>query len=299
MNQFYRSINLSKQAFHQHLNRYLLQMDEQQQLLPMIAQVRRDHPQLSSRMIYMMMQPQSMGRDRFERFCFNHGFKLERTRSFRRTTNSLGVTRFNNLLTGFALTSINQVFVSDITYYQIEQRFFYLTFIMDLYSRFIVGYSASSNLLTENTTMPALQMAITHRTIPDELILHSDGGGQYYSKDFLALTRKYLIRNSMCENVYENAHAERVNGTIKNDYLIHYAPNDLSQLKKMLRKAVYMYNNHRPHTALSALSPAQFERLLTEISVTNKRKKEAKKENDNNYNSKFTIPSKTVNAIQA
>ena len=240
-----------------------------------------------------------MGRDRFERFCFEAGFKLERKRSFRRTTDSRGVTRFDNLLLDFELTGINQVYTSDITYYEMRDRFYYLTFIVDLWSRLIVGYAASDNLLTEHTTLPALQMALTKRRPRPGLIFHSDGGGQYYCKQFLSLTRAHQIQNSMCQSVYENAHAERLNGTIKNDYLAGYHPQTFTELKTMLGKAVEMYNHQRPHTALKNMTPAAFESLLTESAVVHKRKKEAKKEKDNNRNHKFTSSLKTVNAIQA
>jgi transposase InsO family protein len=94
------------------------------------------------------------------------------------------------------------------------------------------------------------------------LIIHSDGGGQYYCKKWLNLTSKYQIQNSMCESVYENAHAERINGIIKNDYLVGYGPQDHRQLKTMTAKAVQKYNNEKPHQSIGNISPNQFEKLL-------------------------------------
>lgn len=260
MNQVYRAMGISKQGFHQHLDRYLEMLEEQEQLVWVIAEIRRDHPQMSARIMYRMIKPEQMGRDRFEQFCFSSGFKLEQKRAYRRTTDSRGVTRFDNLLTGFKLTGVNQVWVSDITYYEMGDRFYYLTFIMDLYSRRIVGHAASDNLMTENTTLPALRMAIAERQPAHGLIFHSDGGGQYYCKEFLKLTRAHHMKNSMSTSVYENPNAERVNGTIKNSYLKYYAPENFSQLKQMAKKAVDMYNNYRPHKALDFLSPDAFEK---------------------------------------
>lgn len=260
MNRLYRAMGISKQAFHQHTERHLGMLEEQEQLLPVIAEIRRDHPQMSARVMYGMIRPTCFGRDRFEELCFAHGFKIARKRAYHRTTDSRGVTRFGNLLAGFELTGVNQVWVSDITYYRIGERFYYLTFIMDLFSRRIVGYSASDNLMTENTTLPAIRMAIAGRRPGPGLIFHSDGGGQYYCKAFLKLTRDCKMRNSMCTNVWENPNAERVNGTIKNSYLNFYAPENLSGLRKMTEKAVDMYNNHRPHQALGYFTPQAFER---------------------------------------
>ena len=86
----------------------------------------------------------------------------------------------------------------------------------------------------------------------------------------------------MCESVYENAHAERINGTIKNGYLIHYGPQDYNQLIAMTTKAVMKYNLERPHQSLGNMSPNQFEKSLpVHDKVINngfKRKKVTKKE---------------------
>lgn len=300
MNAIYRMIGISKQGFHQHMNRYLRIMEEQQNLIPIIQQIRRDHPHLSARKMYRLICPGGMGRDRFEVFCFENGFKLDVKRSWRRTTNSLGVTRFPNLIMNLEVTGVNQVWVSDITYYQIKDRFYYLTFIMDLYSRRIVGHSVSWDLLTENTTMVALKQAIRQRRPFQDLILHSDGGGQYYCKNFLRITRKYHIKSSMCDTVYENPHAERVNGTIKNDYVVYYNPEGYQQLKQMTGKAVDMYNHYKPHESLSGLSPVSFEELSTKTDLINKRKRNRKrKESTTNhiFENQYKNPLKTVNAI--
>jgi transposase InsO family protein len=289
MNKIYRVIGMSKQNFHQVMDRMLLQQMEKEQLLIIIRQVRKDHPKMSCRDLYRLVRPQFMGRDRFEAFCKEEGFMVELKRNFRRTTNSLGVTRFPNLIQGLELTGVNQVWVSDITYYEMNNRFYYLTFIMDLYSRKIIGYSESVSLLTDDTTIPALNMAIRARKGQDlaGMIFHSDGGGQYYCKDFLKITQHYGILNSMCESVYENPHAERLNRTMKNNYLYPYGPENRIELRQMLKKAVEMYDLHKPHGSLKGLSPVNFEnslKLLTENQLINKRKKEAKKEKVTNNN---------------
>jgi transposase InsO family protein len=183
---------------------------------------------------------------------------VKQTKNWRRTTDSSGVIRFKNLLQEKRPDGVNQVWVSDITYYDLKEKFYYLTFVMDQYSRKIKGFHASSDLRTEHTTIPALKMAMRFLQPNQKPIIHSDGGGQYYSKNFLDLTRGKLI-NSMGESAYENAHAERLNRTIKNSYIRHYCPNDFQQLRKSLAKAVQMYNDAKPHNALKGLTPKQFE----------------------------------------
>jgi putative transposase len=267
MNALYRVIGITKQAFHKRMNNYLRSQDEHYQLLPMINEIRSDHPRLSARQMYFMINPKCMGRDKFETFCFENGFKIPRKKSFYRTTNSLGVSRFPNLISDFELTAINQVWVSDITYYRIGEQFYFLTFIMDLYSRMIVGYSVSRTLMTEDTTVPALKMALRYRKISSGLIFHSDGGGQFYCKLFLEITSKFKIKNSMGVNAYENPNAERINGTMKNDYIELYHPTNYDDLRLKSKKAVGNYNK-RPHSSLRRLSPIDFERMNVEMCTT-------------------------------
>jgi transposase InsO family protein len=236
---------------------------------------------MSARDIYLKLQPHCMGRDQFERFCMDSGYRIKRLKNFRVTTNSLGVTRFPNMAKDFKLTRVNQVFVSDITYFDIGSDVYYLTFIMDLYNREIVGWSVSDNLRTETTTLPALGMLITLRGKVNlkGSIIHSDGGGQYYCNEFKALTKSLEMINSMTEEkVYENSHAERLNGVIKNNYLYPYSPTNIKSLRKLLDKAVLMYNTEKPHKALGKLTPKSFKDTI-----------------DNKDNSASYLPLSTVN----
>jgi putative transposase len=263
MNQIYRALDYSKQAFHQKLDLDLQKASEFANLTIVIDQIREEHPTLSARKIYFMLNLQTMGRDSFERFCMQNGYNVPRKRNFFRTTNSLGVTRFDNLIAGRELTGVNQVWVSDITYYLIDDRFYFLSFIMDLFSRKIIGFSVSVDLRTINTTIPALKMTkrgLNQGKAPG-CILHSDGGGQFFQKDFLDLTHHMKLLNSMGYSVFENPHAERINGTIKNDYLHYYKPKDYKELIIQTGRAVRNYNN-RPHDKLNRLSPNAFEQRV-------------------------------------
>lgn len=266
------------------LSRRKYKFEEQEQLIPLINEIRRDHPRMSARDIYIKLQPSCMGRDQFEKFCMDSGYRIKKLRNYRVTTNSLGVTRFPNLIKDLRVTRVNQVFVSDITYFDIGPNTYYLTFIMDLFNREIVGWSVSDNLRTESTTLPALRRLITERgrSSLKGAILHSDGGGQYYCKEFKTLTRDLEMVNSMTEEkVYENSHAERLNGIIKNNYLYPYGPTNMASLKKLLDKAVLMYNTGKPHKALGKQTPKAFKDTI-----------------DNEDNSASNLPLSTVNHHQ-
>jgi transposase InsO family protein len=286
MKDLYAAVGTSKQAFHKRLDAELLLREEQAQVLPLVRELRRDHPMMSVRTMYPMLGLVHMGRDAFIRFCNRNGLRVQRKRRFFHTTDSRGVQRFPNLLAHIErIDGPNQVWVSDITYLEILGRFYYITLIMDLFSRAIVGFGASDGLSTEKTTLPALRMALANRGIAkgSGLVFHSDGGGQYYSEKFLKLTQCYGILNSMSEDVFGNSNAERVNGTIKNDYLGHYQLQNLRMLITLLIKVVYRYNYQRPHKSLGNQAPMEFERLVSEKLLTKtwtivKRKKVAKKE---------------------
>lgn len=261
MSELYQVLNVTKQSFSQMLKRRERDMDQGHQVLMLVDKIRRDHPCMAVREIYFKLNPQGMGRDKFEQFCFQHGYRVKKQKNYRVTTDSRGVTRFANLVKDFELTAVNQVLVSDITYYEVQGKFYYITLVMDLFSREIVGYSVSKSLRTEDTTLPALKMAIRYcgRNALKGAIIHSDGGGQYYSREFKKLTQELKMINSMTEEtVYENAHAERLNGTIKNSYLYCYAPETFEQLEKQLKRAVLMYNHEKPHLALNKMTPVQY-----------------------------------------
>lgn len=264
MNQLYRSIGTSKQNVHQRLNRTLIQREERGQLKQVVRRIRQDHPSMGAESLYKKIRPKTMGRDRFYDWYRSEEFTVIPQRNWRRTTDSSGVIRFKNLIQGIELNDINQVWVSDITYYELHNRFYYLTFVMDQYSRRVKGFCASEELCTEQTTIPALKMALKYLRPGDKPIIHSDGGGQYYSKSFLSLTNGRFI-NSMGESAYENPHAERLNRTIKNGYLKGYQPQDFDQLKKHLARAVEKYNEAKPHDALKGMTPNQFEKLKTNV----------------------------------
>jgi transposase InsO family protein len=271
---FYLALTISKQAIHQMLDRRMVFNEEVGFLNQIVYEIRQDHPTLSLRAMYYKILPQSIGRDKFEALCRDWGYGISRSINYQRTTNSNGVIRFENHLEGLMLTGINQAISSDITYFELGELFYYITFIMDCFSRMILGYSVSKRLTTEQTTIPAMKMVIKVRkgNIQPGMIFHSDGGGQYYDKEFLAITTKYQLINSMCEYPWENGKAERINGIIKNNYLKYWTINTFDELSKSVDRAVSLYNSERPHKSLNYATPLAFEKkqLLLEKQTTPK-----------------------------
>lgn len=266
LNKLFSVNGISKQSLHQRLDRRLKQRSYEHQLLYLVYEIRSDHPTMGARDMYHMVKPDFIGRDAFERICKQYGLVSSRPVNYRKTTNSNGVIRFDNLTVGLVLSAVNQLWVSDITYFEVSGRFYYLTFIMDAYSRLILGYSASQRLFTEQTTLSALKMALEVRKGVDlkGLIFHSDGGGQYYDKDFLELTQSIGIKNSMCEYPWENGKSERINGVIKNNYLKHRTIKNFGDLTHELDRSVKLYNEKKPHKSLNRVSPLTFENTIFE-----------------------------------
>lgn len=262
-------------------------------MIPIIRQLREDHPKMGAREMYYKILPGHLGRDKFEAFCFDNGFRVVKNRNYRKTTNSNGVVHFPNMVEDYELTGVYQVLVSDITYYELHGKFYYLTFIMDLYSREILGHSVSRSLRTEETTLAALKRVVRKigRQNLKGTIIHSDGGGQYYDKEFRKYTQGLDMINSMCKDVYENPHAERINGTIKNDYVKPWNPNSYTDLQNYVAKAINNYNTDRPHSSLKRITPVNFrEQCLVDIL----KKKEQRTVIENENNSQSYLPFSTT-----
>ena len=278
LNALYSEAGTSRQGFHQWLDRRFHEAEELALLRPIVEEIRADHRRMSVKVIYGLVRPRTMGRDRFISVCAEWGLLLARERSPVRTTDSLGVTRFPNLLEGSEVTSVNQFWTSDITYYRLGEVMYYITLVLELFSRRIIGWQLSKTLRTEDTTLPSLRMALRLRGSKDltGLVFHSDGGGQYYCKEFLHILRDKGIVSSMCENAWENPYSERVNGTVKNDYIRQWVPTTEAELARYLDRAVMLINEQRPHSSLKFNFPLvvdEHPELFTELKVINKEKK--------------------------
>ncbi len=240
--------------------------------LRMMEQAREIHPGMGLRTMYEMLRPEGIGRDAFVALGLQEGFRLKNIEKQTRTTYSVKSNRYRNLLGGMEFTDINELWSSDITYLFCLEQFFYIVFIMDVYSRRIIGYSIADNMRAENN-VTALKMALETRGITDysqQLIHHSDKGTQYASDSYTEMLELYKIRISMCNEVYENTHIERVNDTIKNQYLKRMEINNRRELEKKLDDVIKTYNEIRPHQSLKKMSPVQYETHIKQIKKENR-----------------------------
>ena len=164
-----------------------------------------------------------------------------------------------NLIKDLEITAPNQAFVSDITFLPgLNRRFYYLALITDVFSRKIGGYDLSENL-TPDGSLRALNKAIKPLTRDLELIHHSDRGLQYCAHAYVNRLNDRRIRISMTEqdHVCENALAERVNGILKQEFLLDRPHASLALAKKQVHEAIYIYNNERLHMSIVWRTPLQ------------------------------------------
>lgn len=242
--------------------------------LGLIVEIRQMHPGMGLRTMYEQFNPEGIGRDAFISLGIRQGFRLRAPENPQITTRSIKSRRYSNLLQGKRFTGVNQLWSSDIFYFSLQGRHYYGVLIMDVYSRRIIGWAIADNMRAENN-LKALNRAFTLRGISNyggKLIHHSDRGSQYLSDDYTDSLIAYGSQISMCGDVLENAHIERANGTIKNDYLKRWNIQTERQLFERMEMAVDNYNN-RYHRALKH-TPIQFETYVNELADKEKPKLE-------------------------
>jgi len=158
---------------------------------------------------------------------------------------------------------MNKVWVSDITYIRTKQGWLYLTIIMDLFDRQIIGWALSKTMHASKTVIPAWMMAVGRRGITDELIFHSDRGVQYACTQFSELLkRNTLVSQSMSRraNCWDNAVAESFFKTLKTECVYHQKHNTINEAELSVFEYVETwYNRRRLHSSLGYLTPYQFE----------------------------------------
>lgn len=266
MNDLYSNIGISKQAVHQQEQRQA-RFDGQLELLVAEAEkLRMEHPGCGVEKMYYTLKPGFIGRDNFVEVFMGLGFRLKRKPNYHRTTRSTSL-YYHNLITGMLLWEPGQVWQSDITYIKAGENYYYAVFIIDVYTREIVGYNVCDHLRA-TANVKALKMALKHHGAP--LFHHSDRGSQYVYKGYVDMLRANGCELSMGLIAQDNAYAERINRTIKEEYLDYWNPKTLAVLKRQVREAVENYNTKRQHLSLGRKPPRQFRQEVLALEQHNR-----------------------------
>jgi len=184
-------------------------------------------------------------------------------RKFKVTTiqNTKAKASENILNQNFRAISENRVWTSDITYLWTKEGWLYLSVIMDIYSRKIVGWSTGSSLSAELVAR-ALLMALLHRNPESGIIFHSDRGSQYTSGPVRELLKSYKMTQSMSStgNCYDNAITESFFHTLKTELIYWNRYQSREEAKKSIFEYIEIfYNRQRLHSAIGYISPVEFE----------------------------------------
>lgn len=267
MTELYRYIGITRQAVAQYSSRQFAFDNSVICLLSEVEGLRADHPGCGLEKMYYTLNPVFLGRDRFIELFMDMGFKLKKKVNYMRTTYSV-TSKYINLIKGLKITASCVVWQSDITYYYVNDRFYYVVFIIDVYTKIIVGYQVSDSLRA-NANVRAMEMALGNYDAPK--IHHSDKGGQYIYKQYTDLLKSKKCKISMCKSSQDNAYAERINRTIKEEYLDYWQPTNFKELKDFTTKAVNHYNQKRIHVNLGNMTPFQFNETWKKQTKKNRR----------------------------
>jgi putative transposase len=257
-------LGITRQAYYQQCQRDILQSKQDQKVLEQVKRQRMLHPRIGTRKLQYLLNQTSLthiGRDYlFDLLRLNH-LLVKPKRAYHKTTHSHHRFRChpNRLKVGngqVIAIKPEQLWVADITYLPTKTGEAYLSLVTDAYSRKIVGYHVHNDLKTDSV-IQAYKKALKQRKSQDVVLTHhSDRGIQYCAEKYQFMHKKHGVQCSMTDgyDCYQNALAERINGILKNEYLL-YKPTNIEEAIKMVAESVEIYNTKRPHFALNYKTP--------------------------------------------
>lgn len=261
----------SKQAYYKHdPDNDLRRMALEEFAVQFIREVKAKDPGIGGMKVWTMYcrifgERDRIGRDRFCDIFDRYGFKIRRRRRVRTTDSRHNNPTYPNIVKEVIPTRFGEIIVGDITYIPLEsndgqRRFCYVSLLMDSYSKMILGSSVGMTL-EARYPIEALSAAIDRlSTLGVDLsrtIHHSDRGVQYTCADYITELHEHKIMISMTEsgNPKDNAEAERINNTLKNELFKGLVFTDIEQVREAMQRAVMFYNYERPHLSLEMRTP--------------------------------------------
>lgn len=145
LNQLYKVIGISKQAVSKYQKREKEKAQKTVSVLNEVDAIRSEHPGCGVEKMYYMLRPGWIGRDNFIELLISNGYRVKKVKNYVRTTYSVMTNYYPNKIEGMQLLDINRLLQSDITYFMVGDKFYYLTFIEDVYSRRIIGYASRTH----------------------------------------------------------------------------------------------------------------------------------------------------------
>lgn len=260
------TLNLSRATYYRH-QASPRPADPDMELRDQVQRVALEWPQYGYRRITAELHRQGVAANhkRVLRLMREDNLLCLRKRRFITTTDSRhSLAIYPNLVPELTLTSINQLWVADITYIRLLREFVYLAVILDAYSRRCIGWALEPYLEAE-LAVEALRQALATRKVEPSLVHHSDRGVQYASSVYTDLLKEHGIRISMsrCGNPYDNAQAERFMRTLKYEEVYLFEYETVGEARTRISHFLEaVYNQKRLHSAIGYLPPAEYEQQL-------------------------------------
>ena len=274
---------IDRQVYYRKIKRRKARQSNASKVVSLVLEIRQTMPRIGAKKLYFLLNSDlkqlKIGRDKFINILRANHLLIIPKRSYHITTNSHHRFRkHQNQILELQIQRPEQVWVSDITYIGKRENPCYLSLVTDAYSKKIVGFNVADNMNTESSLI-ALKNALKLRKYKSlSLIHHSDRGLQYCANEYQKLLNKSKIKCSMTQNSdpYENAVAERINGILKQEFGIDKFNKELPIMKALVKNAVEIYNNKRPHYSNYMLTPNQMHQQDKIAMRTYKRKNTCK-----------------------
>lgn len=270
-----RRFGISRQAFYKDEKARSRKEVNEGLVLALVRQEREANPCAGTKKVLAAIRPElqkagfDIGRNRLGALLKREGLLVKRRKVFRcRTTKQdPSLVPSPNLVKGMTIDRPDQALCSDITYVYTEEGFLYLSLVMDMFAKDIVGWAVSDTLETEAGPLKALKMAARTVGAGKDVVAHSDRGCQYGSWLYRELLKALGWRSSMTEELhcYENAMAERLNGILKVEYFLDRHFKTKAEARKAVEEAIWIYNHRRLHEKLNYKTPAAFRAEWKEV----------------------------------
>ena len=258
-----RLFGVNRQVYYRRERAMHQKQERASKVINMVQAIRAQMPRIGTRKLYYLLQSElkflGVGRDKLFDILKANNMLILPKRSYRKTTDSHHRFRkHKNLIEGLKPERPEQIWVSDITYIGNKGNHRYLALVTDAYSKKVVGHDLSSSLSADGA-IRALKMGLRQRSYKSELIHHSDRGLQYCCNEYQTSLAKGQVKCSMTESYdpYANAVAERVNGILKQEFLLEEYDIELATMKELVKNSIGIYNTIRPHYSCYMKTPQQ------------------------------------------
>jgi len=261
---------VSRQVYYRSKRKEKKSKKNAEEVVGLVQNIRNSMRRIGGKKLYHILRVRlrelGVGRDKFFDILRANKLLIQPRKRYHITTDSHHrFKKHKNLIKDMEYSRPEEVWVSDITYIGDKDTPQYLSLVTDAYSKKIVGYNVSNSLCT-NGAASALKMALSNRIYKSEkLIHHSDRGVQYCSTMYQSILKQNRIQCSMTEQYdpYENAIAERVNGILKQEFLLGIKLKDIELMNQLVRESIVIYNQMRPHESCHMRTPEKMHQQRT------------------------------------